>query len=670
MFSGKTFPTSNGMDNILKELKSHLTSSNPPSSPVSPNSGQINSSQTAIASGIVANNQKIDSTKSQSWGLTMPPRSRRRAPRYKDGHDLPRSRKLAPLENRPTREITEHENDKTMKIIPLGGLGEVGRNMSLIEYHNDIIVIDVGFGFPEDDPPGIDYTLPNVSYLEGKQNKIRGIVITHGHMDHVGGIPYLINRLGNPPVYAANMTRGIIIKRHMEFPTLPQLDIELVKAGDKIQLGEIEVEFFHVNHNIPDDTALIISTPAGRIVHTADFKFDPTPLNEPPADLEFIKSIGDRGVTVLMSDSTGAEKEGATLSESTIQDNLEIIFKEAKGRIITATFSSLINRIQQLITLSEKYNRKVAFDGYSLKSNIEFAKESGQLKMQKFTQIPIDQIDNYPDKNVTVIGTGAQGEERAVLMRIASGEHRYIKIKKSDAIVFSSSVVPGNERTVQRMKDLLYRMGAEVYHSGLMDIHASGHAQQDDLKKMIQLIRPKFLMPIHGFYSMMVSHGQLGLKEGLPEQNIIIADNGSIIHLDDPNPPDRSIGSWWFDKKTAPSDNIMVDGLGIGDIGNVVLRDRQVLAEDGFVVVVTLVDSKTGNLRTSPDIISRGFVYLKENKDLLAQLRKKIKFIIEKRSTHPMNWVDIKDILRDELGLFLFQRTERRPMILPVVIEV
>lgn len=661
------------MDNILKELKSHLTSSNPPSSPASPNIGQseqFNSSQSAIASGIVANNQKLDSRESQPRGLTMPPRSRRRAPRYKDGHDLPRPRKLAPIENRPTREITEHENDKTMKIIPLGGLGEVGRNMSLIEYHDDILIIDVGFGFPEDDQPGIDYTLPNVSHLEGRQNKIRGIVLTHGHMDHVGGIPYLINRLNNPPVYAANMTRGIIIKRQMEFPSLPQLDIELVKPGDKIQLGEIEVEFFHVNHNIPDDTALIITTPAGRIVHTADFKLDPTPLNEPPADLEFIKSIGDRGVTVLMSDSTGAEKEGTTLSESTIQDNLEIIFKEAKGRIITATFSSLINRIQQLITLSEKYNRKVIFDGYSLKSVIEFAKESGQLRIQKNTQIPIDQIDNYPDKNITVIGTGAQGEDRAVLMRIASSEHRYIKIKKSDAIIFSSSVIPGNERTVQRMKDLLYRMGAKVYHSGLMDIHASGHAQQEDLKKMIRLIRPKFLMPIHGFYSMMVSHGQLGIDEGIPEQNIIIADNGSIIHLDDINPLNKSTGSWWFDKKTAPSDNIMVDGLGIGDIGNVVLRDRQVLAEDGFVVVVTLVDSKTGNLRTSPDIISRGFVYLKENKDLLAQLRKKIKFIIEKRSTHPMNWVDIKDILRDELGLFLFQRTERRPMILPVVIEV
>ncbi len=638
------------MDNILKELKTHLIST-------SASSGGQNGN---------GDNNSNDNFQKRGGGA----RHRRRAPRYKDGRERPRSRRLAPLD-RPTRDTSEINGiDNTMKIIPLGGLGEVGRNMSIVEYGRDIMIIDVGFGFPEDDQPGIDYTLPNVGYLDGKQDRIRGIVLTHGHMDHVGGLPYLINKLGNPEVYAANMTRGIVLKRQMEFTNLPQIDLTLVKPGDIIKLGEIEVEFFHVNHNIPDDTALIITTPAGRIVHSADFKFDPTPLNEAPADLEFIKSIGDRGVSLLMSDSTGAEKEGSTISESTIQENLEIIFREAKGRIISATFSSLLNRIQQLITLSEKYNRKVAFDGFSLKSNVEFAKEAGYLRMQKYTQIPIDQIDNYPDQKVTVIGTGAQGEERAVLMRIASGEHRYINLKKSDSIVFSSSVIPGNERTVQRLKDLLYRIGAKVYHSGLMDIHSSGHAQQEDLKKMIRLIRPKFLMPIHGFYSMMVTHGYLGQAEGIPEQNVVIADNGSIIHVLDPNPKDSFTGQWWFDKKTAPSDNVMVDGLGIGDIGNVVLRDRQVLAEDGMFVIVTLIDSRSGKVRGSPDIISRGFVYLKENKDLLANVRKKIKFIVDKKATRPINWIYLKDAIRDEIGLFLFQKTERRPMVLPVVIEV
>ncbi len=588
--------------------------------------------------------------------------SRGKPPRYNDRRrDLPRSRRLAPI-LRPERESEESGKRNTLKIIPLGGLGEVGRNMSVLEYGNDIIVIDAGFGFPEDDMPGIDYTLPNVSYLDGKQDKIKGIIVTHGHMDHIGGLPYLIQRLGNPTIYATGLTRGIILKRHQEFHSLPALDINLVHPGEKIHLGDFKVEFFHVNHNIPDDVALIITTPAGTVVHTADFKFDSAPLNEEPADLEFIKSVGDKGVTVLMSDSTGAEKDGTSISESVIQDNLEIIFKESTGMIIAGTFSSLINRIQQLITLSEKYGRKVIFDGFSLKSNVEIAKELNELKIKKGTQIPIEQIDRYPRAKVTVICTGAQGEGQAVLMRVASGEHRHIQLKKNDSVVFSSSIVPGNERTVQRLKDLFYRLGARVYHYGMMDVHASGHAYKEDLRQMIRLIRPRFLMPVHGHYSMMVNLGYIGQEENIPEKNVIIADNGSIIHVT----PDE----WWFDKKTAPSDSIMVDGLGIGDIGNVVLRDRQVLAEDGMFVIVALIDSKTGRVRGSPDIISRGFVYLKENKELLTQVRKKIRFLIEKKATRPINWVYLKDLIRDEIGLFLFQKTERRPMILPVVIEV
>lgn len=597
---------------------------------------------------------------------------RSRAPRYKDRRDLPRSRRLAPIE-RPQRQESAGSPDETVKIIPLGGLGEVGRNMCVLEYKNDIMIIDVGFGFPEEDMPGIDYTLPNIAYLDGKQDRIKGIVLTHGHMDHIGGLPYLITRLGNPTIYAANLTRGLAIKRHQEFPHLPELDINLVHPGEIIHLGEFEVEFFHVNHNIPDDTALIITTPAGRIVHTADFKFDPQPLNEEPADLNFIKSIGDRGVSTLMIDSTGAEKDGKSISESIIQENLEKIFIESSGggMIVAATFSSIINRIQQLVTLSEKYGRKVIFDGFSLKSNVEIAKEFNQIKIKKETQIHISEIDRYPRSKITLVGTGAQGEDRAVLMRIASGEHRYVRLQKKDAIIFSSSVIPGNERTVQRLKDLLYRMGARVYDYNMMDIHASGHAYRDDLRQMMSLIRPKTLMPIHGQYSMMVNNGFLGQKEGIKEENTIIADNGSIIHILDPKFIDRKIPiNWWFDKKTVPSDSIMVDGLGIGDIGNVVLRDRQVLAEDGMFVIVALIDSKTGRVRGSPDIISRGFVYLKENKELLMQVRKKVRFIVERKTMRPINWVDLKDLIRDEVGLFLFQKTERRPMVLPVVIEI
>jgi ribonuclease J len=593
---------------------------------------------------------------------------KRKAPRFKDRRSLPRSRKLAPLD-RPERE--NDESKKSLKIIPLGGLGEVGRNMMVLEYGNDIVIVDVGFGFPEDDMPGIDYTLPNVAYLDDKKDKIRGIVITHGHMDHTGGVPYLITRLGNPTVYCSNLTRGIVLKRQDEFPHLPQLDIEIIGPGSIIKLGEFEIEFFHVNHNIPEDTALIITTPAGRLVHTADFKFDPTPLNEAPADLEFIKTIGDRGISVLLSDSTGAEKEGKSISETVIQDNLEKIFVEASGMIVAATFSSIINRIQQLISLSEKYGRKVIFDGFSLKSNVEIAKQLNEIHIKNETQIPVEQVDNYPRNKITLIGTGAQGEDRAVLMRIASNEHRHVQLQKKDSVIFSSSVIPGNERTVQRLKDLFYRMGARVYDYNMMDIHASGHAYKEDLKQMIRLIRPKVLMPIHGQYSMMVNHGYLGQDEGIPESNILIADNGSIVHIHDPEYNIQSAPiNWWFDKKTVPSENIMVDGLGIGDIGMVVLRDRQVLAEDGMFVIVALIDSKTGKVRGSPDIISRGFIYLKENKELLLQVRKRIKFVIEKKITRPINWVDLKDVVRNEIGLFLFQKTERRPMVLPVIIEI
>ena len=609
-------------------------------------------------------------------GLITP--RRRKAPRYKDtfrnnrrGTDAGQSSRIFQAAREDQSRETDSKQD-TLRIIPLGGLGEVGRNMCVMEYKNDIIIIDVGFGFPKENMPGIDYVLPNTSYLEGKQDRIKGILLTHGHMDHVGAIPYLIERLGNPPIYTANLTSGMVIKRQMEFPDLPELDLNIVKAKDTIKLGQyFEVTFLHVNHNIPDDVALIIKTPSGTVVHTADFKFDKTPLNEAPADLEEIRSIGDDGVSLLMIDSTGAEKEGNTISETTIQDNLEVIFQESTGMIITGTFSSLINRIQQLITLAEKYGRHVIFDGFSLKSNIEMAKKFNQIRMKKDTQIPITDIDRYPRGKVILIGTGAQGEGSAVLMRIASGEHPHVQIKKGDTVVFSSSVIPGNERGVQDLKDLFYRMGARVYHSGMMDIHASGHAQKEDLRLMMQLIRPKILMPIHGQYSMMVNNKYIGQEEGIKEENIIIADNGSVIHLSDPTPANKAKpAEWWFDRKTVPSEHIMVDGLGVGDIGNVVLRDRQVLAEDGMFVLVALVDSKTSKVITSPEIISRGFVYLKENKELLFQVRKMIRNIIEHKTGHPFNAAYAKDMLRDDIGLFLFQRTERRPMILPVIIEL
>ena len=587
-----------------------------------------------------------------------------KAPRYRDNRNAGPKRRTLQVLKRPERDVHEDfMQQDSLKVTHLGGLGEIGRNMQVLEYKEDIMLIDAGFGFPEDDQPGIDYNLPNVAYLDDKKDRIRGLVITHGHYDHIGALPYILTKLGNPPIYCSRLTWGIIMKRHQEFPHLPAMDITIVQDRDVIQLGaQFKIEFVHVNHNIPEDLALHITTPVATVFHTADFKFDAQPLNEKPTDIEYLKKLGDRGITLLLSDSTGAERPGSSISESAIYENLEKIFELAKGRIITATFSSLINRIQQLIQLSEQYGRKVAIDGYSLKSNVEILKELNQLRIKKGTEISIEQVDDFPENQVTVIGTGAQGEERAVMMRIASGEHRFVKLRDTDTIIFSSSVVQGNERTVQRMRDLLYRMGATVYHYQMMDIHTGGHALQEDLKRMILYMRPRFFLPNHGYYSMMVTHAKLAQEVGIPKEDCIIPDNGNIIHITE--------NAWWYDKKSAPVDNIMVDGLGVGDVGNVVIRDRQVLAEDGMFVIVALIDSKTGKVRGSPDIISRGFVYLKENKELLTQVRKRVHATVAKSGTRPINWADLKDLIREDIGLFLFQKTQRRPMILPVVIEI
>ena len=551
-----------------------------------------------------------------------------------------------------------------LKVIPLGGLGEVGRNMTLLEHKGKILIVDMGFRFPGEDMPGIDYIIPNISYLKGKEKDIVGVVINHGHYDHIGAIPYIIDRIGNPPIYTSALARGIIIKRQLEFPNKPNLKINTVRDGDNIKLGPFAVEFFHVNHNIPDTFGLNIKTSSGNIVYLSDFKFDANPVNDKPTDFKKLKRIGREGVLLLMADSTGAEEEGHSLSEKTIEENLETIFKEAKGRIIAATFASLLNRVQQLIKLSEKYGRKVCVEGYSMKSNVEIAQELGYLKAKKKTFIKAKDVDNYPDSEISIICTGAQGEERAVLMRIANKEHKFLKLKKGDGVIFSSSVIPGNERTVQILKDEFYRQGAKVFHYQMMDIHAGGHAQQEELKELIKLMNPKFFIPIHGQVSMLFQHGEIAKETGIPQKNILLAENGQVI--------DISKKDLRVEERKVPNNYILVDGLGVGDVGEVVLRDRQILSEDGMFVIVAVVDRQTGQVRGSPDIISRGFVYLKESKDLLAQTRKKVISIVNRTagSGGAVNWVYVKDEIKEKIGQFLFSKTQRRPIILPVVIEV
>jgi len=554
---------------------------------------------------------------------------------------------------------------ENIRIIPLGGLGEVGKNMTLFEYKGKIFILDLGLKFPEEAMPGIDYVIPSVDYLEGKKNKIVGVAITHGHYDHIGAIPYVAKKLGNPTILASELTRGIIIKRQDDFPQAPKLDIKTVKPGDKRNLGPFCLEFFHENHNIPGNLGVVIKTDLGNIVCTSDFKFDNNPINDRPTDFKALRRIGKEGVLLLMSDSTGAEEENHSLSEQTISQNLEEIFKESRrGRIIAATFASLLNRAQQIISLSEKYGRKVVVEGYSMKSNIEIAKRLKYLKMKKNTMVKAKDAHKYPDSELTILCTGAQGEGNAVLMRIANKEHKFFRIKKGDAIIFSSSVVPGNERAVQNLKDSLYKQEAEVFHYKMMDIHAGGHAQREELKEMIRIMNPKFFMPVHGQYSMMYNHAEIAEKEGIPKKRIILADNGKVINL--------SPEGFSFSPKSVPANPIMIDGLGVGDVGEIVLRDRQLLSKDGMFVIVVAIDKQAGKVKGSPDIISRGFVYLRESKGLLFETRKKVINIVNKATggSGAVNWVYVKNEIRNKIGDFLHTKTQRRPMILPVVIEV
>ncbi|MAF20413.1 MAG: ribonuclease J [Parcubacteria group bacterium] len=556
--------------------------------------------------------------------------------------------------------MTKKQN---IRLIPLGGLNEIGRNMMAIEFGDDIIIIDMGLQFPEEDMPGIDYIIPNTAYLKDKKERIKGVIITHGHYDHIGAIPHSMGRLGNPPIYATPLTRGIILRRQEDFPQAPKLNIQQIKKTDKIELGCFKIEFFPVNHNIPDGIGLVIETPIGRIIHTGDFKFDHSPIGDEPADISRISEVANGGVLALMSDSTSAEKPGHSISEKDIQDNLEKIFKEAPGRIIIATFASLISRIQEVINLAEKYDRKVIVDGYSMKMNVEITQKLGYLKTKKGTLIKAKQITDLPDDKIVVLCTGAQGEDNAVLMRIVNKEHRFVRLQKGDAVAFSSSIIPGNERSIQGLKDNLWRQGARVYHDQMMDIHAGGHGQAEDLKMMINLIKPKFFIPIHGSYYMLKLHSEIAESVGIPQKNIIIGSNGQAISI--------SQNSIQLTKEKIPASYVMVDGLGVGDVGQIVLRDRQAMAKDGMFVIIAVIDSKSGKVYGEPDIISRGFVYLRESKELLDQTRRKVKEIISKTSSaqQTSNWSFIKDEIRDKVGQLLYTKTQRRPMVLPVIIK-
>ncbi len=556
-----------------------------------------------------------------------------------------------------------------IRIIALGGVEEVGKNMTLVEIGEDIIVIDAGFAFKEEDTPGIDYILPNTKYLEERKDKIRAIIITHGHLDHIGALPFIMDRIGNPPLYTRNLTALMIKKRHTEFPHLEQIDYKVVENNEKIKIGKLSVKFFGVTHSIPDSMGVIIETPYGNIVTPGDFKLNHR--NEKViAEEEKEYAIFDKEKTLLLlTDSTNIENPGFSTPEEVVQENLEEIIKNIKGRLIMAMFASHIYRIAHIVRTCEKYGKKLVVEGRSMKNNIEIVMFAGLLKVDKNVIIKPEDIDQYPPDKVVVLATGAQGEDFSFLDRLINDQYKHFKLNAKDTVLLSSSIIPGKEKAVQRLKDGIARKGARIMHYRTSDvyIHSTGHGNRGEIEWLHKKLKPKFFIPIHGNHYMLKLHAELAESLGMPKENIIVPDNGMIIEIQDKGEKIVAL------KEKAPSSTVMVDGFTIGDIQEVVIRDRQILAQDGIFVFVAMIDSKTGKLKKSPDIISRGSVYLRESQELLREARFIIKRTIERNTGNgsaPINFEYIKNLVTEETSRFLFQQTAKRPIVIPVLLSV
>jgi ribonuclease J len=601
-----------------------------------------------------------------STGQARPARSPRRgapSPSYRSTAPRPARTRTPASHLRKDANEPQDRGEVPLRLVPVGGLEEIGRNCSFLEYKNEILLIDVGIQFPEEETPGIDFIIPNTAYLEGKRANIKGLILTHAHLDHIGALPYVIEKIGNPVIYTTALTKAIIEKRQEDFPNSPKLKVITIKNGEVHKISEhFEVEFFGVAHNIPDTTGINVRTPAGNIVHFADFKLDYDAHGEPQGLEEFAR-IGKQGIHTFMIDSTAATKPGKSLSEREVEKNLEALFTKAEGRVIVATFSSMITRIAEIIKICDRLGRKVAISGFSMKANVQIAQNLGFIKTEESTIIALDDIGKYRDNKVLVLTPGAQGESNGSLMKIINGEHRFVTIKPGDTVIFSSSVIPGNERNIQNMQDNLCRQGAIIYNNAIMDIHSSGHAPHDDLSVVMKLINPKFLVPVHGYYFMRSANAQIGREAGIPKENIFLLDNGEVANL--------RPGKFEMTKETVPAFYVMVDGLGVGDVEEVVLRDRRSLAQEGMVVIIVTVDRQTGKMLKNSDIISRGFIFLKEHQDILDEIRKRIRGVISRLPNSQQVEADyLKTIIRDQIGQYLYNRTRRRPMLLPVIIEI
>jgi len=550
---------------------------------------------------------------------------------------------------------------ENIRLIPLGGLGEVGKNMMVVEYGDDIIIIDCGLMFPDDEMFGVDLVIPDTSYLTDKKQRIHGIFITHGHEDHIGALAYVLPMLGFPPIYATRLTQGLISVKLKEHKLLDKTIINVVTPGDQVPLGECLVEIVRVNHSVPDAVSLAIHTPVGTVVHTGDYKFDHTPIDGRPADFGTLARIGNQGVLVMMGDSTRVESPGYTPSERVINDSFDKIFANAPGRIIIATFASLLSRVQQVIDTASRYERVVALVGRSMVNNVQMAIDLGYLNIPKAMLIRAEDINKFPPERVVIICTGSQGEPTSALTRIANQDHRLVRIQKNDTVILSATPVPGNEKMVNRTINNLFRQGAEVYYQAIANVHVSGHAAQEELKLMLNLLRPTYFLPIHGEFRQLILHAKLASSLGIPEDHIVIAEDGDIVEV---TRDAIKIG------EHVACGNVFVDGLGVGDIGQIVLRDRQVLAQDGILMVVLTVDKETGLPLAGPDIVSRGFVYVRDSEELLEKARERVLESFVGLNGHASDWSFVKDKIKHTLSEYLYEKTHRRPMILPLVMEV
>jgi ribonuclease J len=576
-------------------------------------------------------------------------------------------RPIKSLQNKQNREgdIIPPLAPRTIRIIPLGGVEEVGKNMTAIEYGNDIIVIDAGFQFREEGTPGIDYILPNTKYLEENSHKIKGMFITHGHLDHIGGIPYIMPRIGNPPIYSRQFGAIMIMKRQEEFPHVPPLKVNIVDKDETITISpELKVETFGISHTIPDSMGLIIHTPVGDIVFIEDVRVDN--INGVPTDEEFkqYERFKDKNVILLTMDSTSVEKRGFSLSENVVIENIQKIMRATPGRMIIGTFASQVERIIAVIKMAEEMNKKVAIEGRSMKTNLEIIKKLKLVETKNI--IPVEDIENYPPDRVVLLATGAQGEEFAALMRIANKTHKYYKIRPTDTIVLSSSIIPTNYLSVMKLKDNLYRTEAKIITYLDSDIHASGHGNRDELKWIHERIKYRFFMPVHGNHYMLRQHAELSQSIGTPKENTIVPDNGSIIEIREEGKKIVKL------KEKAPSGLVFVDGFSVGDAQDVVIRDRQMLAQDGIFIIFGIINASNGKLKKSPDIISRGFIYLRESQELLHEVRSLVKETVEKstRGMNPINIDFVKENVTDTVAKYLLQQTAKRPMVIPVIITI